>query len=46
VRSVLPPMGGLDFSPILIFIGIQILKEILIGMFRITPGIASVIVGV
>ena len=46
VRNILPPMGGLDFSPILIFIGIQLLKEILVQMFRITPGIASVIVGV
>jgi YggT family protein len=46
VRSVLPPMGGLDFSPILIFIGIQLLKEVLIQVFRITPGIATVIVGV
>jgi YggT family protein len=46
VRSVLPPMGGLDFSPILIFIGIQLLKEILVQTFRITPGIASVIVGI
>ena len=46
VRNVIPPMGGLDFSPIFIFIGIQLLKEILIEIFRITPGIASVIVGV
>jgi len=46
IRSVIPPMGGLDFSPIVIFIGIQLLKEILLQVFQITPGIASVIVGV
>lgn len=46
IRSVLPPMGGLDFSPIFIFIGIQLLREILVQTFRITPTIASVIVGV
>lgn len=46
IRNVIPPMGGLDFSPIFIFIGIQLLKEVLIEVFRITPQIASVIVGV
>ncbi len=46
IRSVLPSMGGLDFSPIFIFIGIQLLREILVQTFRITPTIASVIVGV
>ena len=46
IRNVIPPMGGLDFSPIFIFIGIQLLKDVLVQMFRITPGIASVIVGI
>jgi len=45
IRSVLPSMGGLDFSPIFIFIGIQLLREILVQTFRITPTIASVNVG-
>jgi YggT family protein len=26
VRKLLPPMGGLDFSPILVFIGINVLE--------------------
>jgi YggT family protein len=30
VRSILPSMGGLDFSPILVLIGIQILEELLV----------------
>jgi YggT family protein len=30
VRSLLPSMGGLDFSPILVLIGIQILEELLV----------------
>lgn len=29
IRSVLPPMGGLDFSPMLLLIGLQILKGLL-----------------
>lgn len=32
VRQALPPMGGMDFSPILVFVGIQILMNILIGL--------------
>jgi len=46
IRNVIPPMGGLDFSPIVIFIGIQLLKETLIQFFQLTPAIRSVIVGV
>jgi YggT family protein len=30
VRSILPNMGGLDFSPILVLIGIQILEQLLV----------------
>ncbi len=32
VRRVLPPMGGFDFSPIVVFIAIAILIRILNGM--------------
>ena len=32
VRRVLPPMGGFDFSPIVVFIAIAILTRILNGM--------------
>lgn len=30
VRRVLPPMGGLDLSPLVVIIGIQILTSILV----------------
>jgi len=46
VRKVIPPMGGLDFSPIFIFIGIQLLRQVLLQTFRITESIALVVVGV
>lgn len=46
VRRIIPPMGGLDFSPMLIFIGIQLVRNILVQSFGISPSIASVIVGI
>ncbi|MEX2130304.1 MAG: YggT family protein [Pseudohongiellaceae bacterium] len=46
VRKIIPPMGGLDFSPMIIFIGIQLLKNLLIQSFGISPAIASVIIGI
>ncbi|MFM1897550.1 MAG: hypothetical protein RLZZ385_2624 [Pseudomonadota bacterium] len=46
IRKVIPPMGGLDFSPIFIFIAIQLLRNILYQSFGITTAIANVIVGV
>ena len=30
VRSILPSFGGLDFSPVLVLIGIQVLEQVLI----------------
>ena len=30
-RKILPPMGGMDFSPILTFMMIQVLKMVLVG---------------
>ena len=30
VRSLLPAMGGIDFSPIVVLIGIQILESLLV----------------
>ncbi|MFN5602167.1 MAG: YggT family protein [Acidimicrobiaceae bacterium] len=30
VRRVLPPMGGLDLSPLVVILGIQILTSILL----------------
>ena len=30
VRAILPSMGGIDFSPILVLVGLQILEELLV----------------
>lgn len=30
VRELLPPMGGFDFSPIVLLIGVQVIGQILI----------------
>lgn len=46
VRKVIPPMGGLDFSPIFIFIAIQLIQSFLISSFGITEQHAMVIVGI
>jgi YggT family protein len=46
VRKVIPPIGGLDFSPILIFIAIRFLQDLLIQVFQITGPIAVKIVGI
>lgn len=34
IRRLLPPMGGMDFSPLIAIVGIQILERVLIGMIR------------
>lgn len=46
VRKVIPPMGGLDFSPIFLFIAIQLVQSILIQTFGISPTEATVIIGI
>ena len=46
VRRIIPPMGGLDISPIFIFIAIDLLKNLLINVFGITAGHAQVIIGI
>jgi len=46
VRRIIPPMGGLDFSPIFIFIGIQLIRNVLIQSFGINGAIAMVVVGI
>ena len=33
-RKVIPPMGGLDLSPIFIFLGIQVVEIMLVGKLR------------
>lgn len=32
IRNIIGPMGGLDFSPILVFFGLNILQNIIIRM--------------
>lgn len=46
VRKVIPPMGGLDFSPIFIFIAIQITQNFILTTFGINQQHAMVIVGI
>lgn len=43
VRRILPPMGGLDFSPILMFLGIQVLEILLITTLRQQLGMGDVV---
>lgn len=46
IRKVIPPLGGLDFSPIFIFLAIQIIQSFLISSFGITDQHAMVIIGI
>lgn len=34
VRNLMPPMSGMDFSPIIVLIGIQILGQMLVAILR------------
>ncbi len=45
VRKVIPPMGGLDFSPIFIFILIRLIQDILLSAAGVTPGLQQVVLG-
>ena len=46
IRRVIPPMGGLDFSPIFIFIVIGLIQNLLIQTFGISEQIAAVVIGI
>ncbi len=46
VRKIVPPMGGLDFSPIFIFIAIRLIQNLLIQSFGINQQIATVVIGI
>lgn len=46
LRKIIPPFGGLDFSPIVIFLAINFIQSTLITSFRLTVGSANVIVGI
>ena len=45
IRSIIPPMGGLDFSPILLFIGINVIRVSLANM-AIAVGMPSFVIGI
>jgi len=46
VRKIIPSMGGLDFSPIFIFIAIQIIQNFILTTFAINQQHAMVIIGI
>ena len=46
IRRVIPPMGGLDFSPIFIFIVIGLIQNLLSQTFGISEQIAAVVIGI
>ena len=46
IRKIIPPMGGMDFSPIFIFIAIQLVQNFLISSFGITNQLVAVIIGI
>jgi len=46
VRKIIPPMGGLDFSPIFIFIAIGLIQNLLISTFGISEQLAAVVIGI
>ena len=45
LRSRIPPMGGLDFSPILLFIGINVIRVSLANM-AIAVGMPNFVIGI
>lgn len=45
LRSIIPPMGGLDFSPILLFIGINVIRVSLANM-AVAVGMPSFVIGI
>ena len=45
VRKMIPSMGGLDFSPIFIFIAIQIIQNFILTTFGVGP-YTAVIIGI
>lgn len=46
VRKIIPSMGGLDFSPIFIFIAIQIIQNFILSTFGINQQHAMIIIGI
>ena len=46
IRKVIPSMGGLDFSPIFIFIVIGFIQNLLVQTFGISEQVAAVVIGI
>ena len=44
-RRVIPPMGGLDFSPIFIFLIIGLIRNFIYQTFGVNEQIALVVIG-
>jgi YggT family protein len=45
IRKIVPPMGGLDFSPIFIFISIGLIRNFIYQTFGVSEQIALVVIG-
>jgi len=45
LRSIIPPLGGLDFSPILLFIGINVIRVSLANM-AVAVGMPAFVIGI
>ena len=45
VRKVIPPMGGLDFSPIFIFLVTGLIRNFIYQSFGVNEQIAAVVIG-
>tara|TARA_Y100000766_G_C18681142_1_gene494775 strand:- start:85 stop:684 length:600 start_codon:yes stop_codon:yes gene_type:complete len=45
VRKVIPPMGGLDFSPIFIFLVIGLIRNFIYQSFGVNEQIAAIVIG-
>ena len=45
LRNLIPPMGGLDFSPILLFIGINVMRVSLTNM-AVAVGMPAFVIGI
>ena len=45
VRKFIPPMGGLDFSPIFIFLVIGLIRNFIYQSFGVNEQIAAVVIG-
>ena len=45
LRQVLPPMGGLDFSPIILFIALNVIR-VLLGHMAVAVGMPRFVVGI